>query len=151
MLNMDFKDLKKIVELVSDHDLSEITVEQKGIKLTVKRGGSLPAVYTGPAPSGIPHHAPALSPAPTPKVDDDAGLESIFSPMVGTFYRSPSPETDVFVKVGDVIAPNAVVCIIEAMKVMNEIKAEIRGTIARVLVEDGKPVQYGQPLFELKA
>lgn len=149
---MDLRDLKKIVELVSEHNLNELSIEQKGIKLAIKRGISAPVVvHSAPVAHAHAPTSPSAAAAPAAKKDEDAGLEAIISPMVGTFYRSASPEAEPFVKVGDTVGPETVVCIIEAMKVMNEIKAEVRGTVVRVLAEDGKPVQYGQALFELKA
>jgi acetyl-CoA carboxylase biotin carboxyl carrier protein len=149
---MDLKDLKKIVELVSEHNLNELSIEQKGIKLSIKRGGGAAMMVQGPAPVMLhaPAHAtPATGTAPAAK-DEDAGLESIVSPMVGTFYRSPSPEADMFVKVGDRVGPDSVVCIIEAMKVMNEIKAEKSGVVKKICVENADSVEYGQALFKIE-
>jgi len=109
------------------------------------------ALSAAPAPALAPAAAPSIAtPAAAPVAAAPAG-PTINSPMVGTFYRSSAPGEKSFANIGDSVDENTTVCIIEAMKVMNEIKAEIRGTVARVLVEDGKPVQYGQPLFELKA
>ncbi len=150
---MDLKDLKKIVELVSDHNLNELSIEQKGIKLTIKRGGTAPVVMQSAAPIAMHAAAPVASvgaPA-APAKDEDAGLETIVSPMVGTFYRSPSPEADLFVKVGDRVGPETVVCIIEAMKVMNEIKAEKAGVIKKICVENADSVEYGQVLFKIES
>jgi acetyl-CoA carboxylase biotin carboxyl carrier protein len=149
---MDLRDLKKIVELVSEHNLNELSIEQKGIKLAIKRGISAPVVVhstpvahaTAPAAAGAPSAAPAV------KKDEDAGLEAIVSPMVGTFYRSASPEAEPFVKVGDTVGPETVVCIIEAMKVMNEIKAEKSGVIRKLCVENTESVEYGQALFKIE-
>ena len=106
-----------------------------------------PAPVAAPVASAAPAPAtPAAAPAATPVVE---GPE-VKSPMIGTFYRKPSPDADSYVEVGSVVEPDTVVCIIEAMKVMNEIKAEVKGTIAEVLVEDGKPVEYGQALFRIE-
>jgi acetyl-CoA carboxylase biotin carboxyl carrier protein len=140
-------------------DLSEFEIQDQEFKLRIKRdlpgrapapGQTAPAapVYAAPAPAAPPA-APSAPAAPAAAVVDPS-IKTINSPMVGTFYATPSPENPPFVAVGSPIKVDSVVCIIEAMKVMNEIKAETSGTIARVLVEDGKPVQYGQPLFELK-
>lgn len=150
---MDLKDLKKIVELVSEHNLNELSIEQKGIKLSIKRGGTAPVVVQGPAPVAIhaPAHLPAAAAPAAAAKDEDAGLETIVSPMVGTFYRSPSPEADMFVKVGDRVGPDTVVCIIEAMKVMNEIKAEKAGVIKKICVENADSVEYGQVLFKIES
>jgi acetyl-CoA carboxylase biotin carboxyl carrier protein len=150
---MDLRDLKKIVELVSEHNLNELTVEQKGIKLCVKRGLSAPAAPVAVAAPIAHAPAPAAAPAaaaPAARKDEDAGLVAIVSPIVGTFYRSPSPDAESFVKVGDTVGPDTVVCIIEAMKVMNEIKAEKAGVIRRICVENTESVEYGQALFKIE-
>ena len=148
---MDLRDLKKIVELVSEHNLNELSIEQKGIKLAIKRGISAPVVvHSAPVAHAHAPVAPAASGAPAAKKDEDAGLEAIISPMVGTFYRSASPESEPFVKVGDTVGPESVVCIIEAMKVMNEIKAEKSGVIRKLCVENTESVEYGQALFKIE-
>ena len=163
---LDLKQIKQIVALMAENDLSYFHFENQGSKVELRRGSDfqaakellkhLPvasaaapapvAVAASPAPSG-PAPAAPLSAAPAAEPSGP----TINSPMVGTFYRSAAPGEKAFANIGDSVDENSNVCIIEAMKVMNEIKAEMRGTIARVLVEDGKPVQYGQPLFELKA
>lgn len=153
---MDFKDIKKIVELMDQHGLSQFKLEQDETKLELKKGGdvdisavqqllaSAPAHQAAPA-AAAPAAAPAADPGGLP-----AGVEEITSPMVGTFYTSPSPDSDTFVKVGDKVSADSTVCIIEAMKVMNEIKAEIDGEIVEVLVENGNAVQFGEPLFHVR-
>ena len=169
---LDLKQIRQIVSLMAENDLSYFHFEQDGAKLELRRGSDFDAakdllkampvpVASAPAaasPAPIAAHAPAAAPAPIAvapssaldtSASDPAG-PTINSPMVGTFYRSPGPGEASFIKVGDSVDENTTVCIIEAMKVMNEIKAEARGTVTRVLAEDGKPVQYGQPLFELK-
>jgi acetyl-CoA carboxylase biotin carboxyl carrier protein len=163
----DLKQIREIVGLMAENDLTYFHSEQKGSKLELRRGSdlntvkellqSMPVAAHAPvsaAPAAVAHApvsaaAPVAAPA-APIANDPVG-PTINSPMVGTFYRSAAPGEKSFANIGDVVDENSNVCIIEAMKVMNEIKAEARGTIARVLVEDGKPVQYGQPLFELKA
>jgi acetyl-CoA carboxylase biotin carboxyl carrier protein len=161
---LDLKQIKNIVALMAENDLSYFHFENQGSKLELRRGSDfdtvqkllrhLPAaapapIYSAPAPvTASPSAAPAAAPA---AVDGAPAGPTINSPMVGTFYRSAAPGEQSFANIGDSVDENTTVCIIEAMKVMNEIKAEMRGTIARILVEDGKPVQYGQPLFELKA
>ncbi len=162
---MDIKDIKGIVDLMKKNAVSEFEMEEGDFKIKLKResGGKLrkgetvmvqeapvamptavvPVVPAAPAPAPTSAQAvPAAAPAPE-------GPE-VKSPMIGTFYRKPSPDADAFVEVGAVVEPDSVVCIIEAMKVMNEIKAEVKGTIAEVLVEDGKPVEYGQALFRIE-
>ncbi len=158
---VDLKEITQIVDLMEKKGLSVFHFERGGMVLKLKRGSDLDAVHelmsrmpaaaTAPAAvvqaTGPTAPTPALSPASA--ASEPMG-PTINSPMVGTFYRSAGQGEKVFVNVGDVVGENSVTCIIEAMKVMNEIKAEATGTIARILVEDGKPVQYGQPLFELK-
>jgi acetyl-CoA carboxylase biotin carboxyl carrier protein len=159
----DLKQIREIVGMMAENDLTYFHSEQRGAKLELRRGSDLSALKdllkNLPLASAAPvamQAAPApvaAAPAPTspaPAASEPMG-PTINSPMVGTFYRSAAPGERSFVNIGDSVDENSNVCIIEAMKVMNEIKAEARGTIARILVEDGKPVQYGQPLFELKA
>ena len=159
---MEIQLIRKLVRLMTGGDLSELEVEDKesGLRVHLKRGGdtasTAPLVNvmqggaTGApaAPAGAP--LPALSAASAESPDLSAGIP-FTSPLVGTFYRSPSPDTDSFVEVGSKVSPDTVVCIVEAMKVMNEIKAETRGEIIEVLVENGEPVEFGQPLFLLKS
>ena len=161
---LDLQEIRQIVDLMAQNELSYFNLEVGSFKIKLRRGSDLEAardllsampVATAVAPSAAPAPAPAPAPPengngprdPAPAVSSAA---TINSPMVGTFYRSSTPGEKAFINVGDTVDEGTTVCIIEAMKVMNEIKAEARGTIARVLAEDGKPVQYGQPLFELK-
>ena len=141
-------------------ELSEFEFEEEGFKIKIKRGASgLPVVSSAPvashtyvAPSAehaAPKPAPAAAAAPAAG-GDEAGFAYVKSPMVGTFYRSPSPENPAFVDVNAKVEEKTVVCIIEAMKIMNEIQAEAKGTIVEVLVENGQPVEYGQRLFKVK-
>ncbi len=167
---LDLKEIRQIVDLMSKNDLSFFHLEHGSFKIKLRRGADIEAakailaaipmqsapaaVYSAPpaAPLAGPAAAapaPAAAPAAAAAPETPIG-PTINSPMVGTFYRSPTPTDKSFVNVGDHVDENTVVCIIEAMKVMNEIKAETSGTIARILVENSKPVQYGQPLFELK-
>jgi len=143
-------------------ELSEFAVEEEGFKLKIRRGtNGLPLVSASPkgsTPPFIPESnsvPPIPTPAPIqisgqPVATEEPGIVYIKSPMVGTFYRSPSPESKAFVDVGAKIEENTLVCIIEAMKIMNEIQAEIKGTVVEILVENGQPVEYGQRLFKLK-
>jgi len=161
---LDLKQIKQIVALMTENDLTHFNYETDASKIELRRGSDFQAAkellkhlpmgnsapaqvtYAAAAPAGT---APAAA-APAAAAATPVG-PTINSPMVGTFYRSATPGDKPIAGIGDSVDENSNVCIIEAMKVMNEIKAEVRGTIARVLVEDGKPVQYGQPLFELKA
>jgi len=159
---LDLKQIRQIVALMAENNLTHFNFEREGSKIELRRGSDLEAArqllacLPAAAPAqmvAMPAAAPAAAPvaaAPAAAASDPVG-PTVNSPMVGTFYRSAAPGEKSFINVGDSVDENTTVCIIEAMKVMNEIKAEARGTIARVLVEDGKPVQYGQPLFELKA
>lgn len=163
--NLDLKQIKQIVTLMAENDLTYFHFENEYSTVELRRGSDLdaakellrhlpmasaaPAALAAAAPAAQP--ASAAAPAPAAASPSPVSGPTINSPMVGTFYRSSGPGEKPFASIGDSVDENSNVCIIEAMKVMNEIKAEARGTIARVLVEDGKPVQYGQPLFELKA
>lgn len=140
------------------NDLSVFKMEKEGFKITLKKGTDFQPVISSPAPvtyvSGpapaAATPAPAASAASAPAAGGAGDLREITSPMVGTFYAAPSPEVAPFVTVGQEVNEDTVVCIIEAMKVMNEIKAECRGVIAEVVAENGKPVQFGEVLFRLK-
>ena len=136
------------------NDLSVFKMEKEGFKITLKKGTDFQPVITTTAP--VAYQAPVaaagtVSSAETPAASKEtSNLRDIVSPMVGTFYASPSPEAGSFVTVGQEITEDTVVCIVEAMKVMNEIKAEVRGVIAEVVAENGKPVQYDQVLFRVR-
>ena len=137
------------------NDLSVFKMEKEGFKITLKKGTDFQPVITASAPVATPAPAPAaenVSPpgATVPPPRETEKFQEITSPMVGTFYGSPSPELPPFVTPGQEIAEDTVVCIIEAMKVMNEIKAECRGVLAEVVAESGKPVQFGQVMFKVK-
>jgi acetyl-CoA carboxylase biotin carboxyl carrier protein len=141
---MNIKKIKELVDLMNDNNLTEVEVEQEGmkIKLSKKAGGVVEQVIT-------PVARPAEQPAEKPAKPVEAGkaLSEIKSPMVGTFYRAPSPDVDPYVQEGDVVHKGDVVCIIEAMKLMNEVKSDINGKIVEIPVENAEPVEYGQALF----
>jgi acetyl-CoA carboxylase biotin carboxyl carrier protein len=158
---LDLKEIRQIVDLMAKNDLSYFHLKHGSFKVELRRGTDVEAAkdllskMPASGPTMTTMAAPAVAPPASPITPLATAAEqshgpTINSPMVGTFYRSAAPGEEMFVKVGDTVDENTVVCIIEAMKVMNEIKAETRGTVARILVDDGKPVQYGQPLFELK-
>ena len=154
---MELKDIKELIALMKKNDLSEFKMEKDGFKISLKKGVDFSAMPTAPTPQPMTYApAPAVSaaaPAPDPQAapaKDSTPTREIVSPMVGTYYSAGSPDSPPFVEVGQEVTEETVVCIIEAMKVMNEIKAEMRGTIAEVLVENGKSVQFGQALFRLK-
>ncbi|ACL69382.1 biotin carboxyl carrier protein [Halothermothrix orenii H 168] len=150
---MDLDKIKTLIEMIEETDITEINLEEEGKKIKIKRGlqvedlGSFPPV--GVTPSGqLPHQVEAGTKKETREKDqDESNIDEIVAPMVGTFYRAPAPDADPFVEVGDVVKPGDTLCIIEAMKLMNEIEAEKKGRIVDILVENGKPVEYGQPLF----
>lgn len=152
---MDLKAIKQVVELMKRSELSEFELEEEGFKLRLTRkGNEAPQVIqavAAPAAQPLASAAPAAAPAATESTPaEDPNLSTITSPMVGTFYSAASPESPSFVKVGQKTDADTVVCIIEAMKVMNEIQAELSGTIVECLVENGQAVEYGQPLFKVK-
>ena len=156
---MDLKQIKQIIDLMKRSELTEFAVEEEGFKLKIRRGATgLPIVSTGPGSNppfafaeAAPVSAPAAAaPAASAPAGDEAGVTYVKSPMVGTFYRAASPESKPFADVGAKVVENSVVCIIEAMKIMNEIQAETKGTVLEVLVENGQPVEYGQKLFKIK-
>jgi acetyl-CoA carboxylase biotin carboxyl carrier protein len=153
---MDFKQIQELIKMVNKSNLSEVTVEEKGFRLTIKQKEdnvtqvmqAAPVYSHSPAPAPAapaPAAAPAAAPAKAePKADN---LLTIKSPMIGTFYRRASPDKPLLAEVGDEVTQGKVVCIIEAMKLFNEIESEIKGKIVKVLVEDSSPVEYDQPLF----
>jgi acetyl-CoA carboxylase biotin carboxyl carrier protein len=152
---VDLKEIKAIIDVMKKNSLSEFELEEKDFKIKLKRpiaGPAIPAVtpLDDPELTAYPQARPAASPAtasPSPSAATDAEVKS---PMIGTLYRAPSPDAANYVEVGTEVGPDTVVCIIEAMKVMNEIKAEARGVITEVLAENGKPVEFGQPLFKYR-
>ncbi len=149
----DIKEIKAIIDLMEKHDLAVFEIEREGFRLKLQKGPSVQSpAAASPAVAG-PAEAAATAPEtapPTHKAIETVPLKEIVSPMVGTFYRSASPDGAPFVDVGKSVTEDTVVCIIEAMKVMNEIKAETSGVIAEVAVENGKPVQFGQVLFRIR-
>ena len=150
---MELKDIKELIALFRKNDLSEFSLEEESFKISLKRAADeVPVLTHAVAPAYAPQHALPAAPtaAPAPAAAPAELTHDIQSPMVGTFYSAASPDSAPFVTVGQQITPDTVICIIEAMKVMNEIKAETSGVVAEVLAENGKPVQYGQPLFRLR-
>ena len=143
---MDAKDLKKIVQIMNENDLVEVEIEQEGKRLRVRKAeaAGVPQIVAAPA-------APAADAAAAPEETKEAdGLHTIMAPMVGTFYRGPAPDQDAYIEVGQRVSPDTTVCILEAMKVMNEIKADCSGEIVRVSVQNAEAVEYGQALFMVK-
>jgi acetyl-CoA carboxylase biotin carboxyl carrier protein len=148
---LDLKDIKAVIDLMKKNDLSVFEMEKDGFRLKLQKGAGEQTVFTQPAsPAPAPSAAAETTSAPAPAAEKSNALKDILSPMVGTFYRAGSPEAPAFVDVGKEVSEETLVCIIEAMKVMNEIKAETKGVIAEIVAENGKPVQFGQVLFRVK-
>jgi acetyl-CoA carboxylase biotin carboxyl carrier protein len=166
---LDLKQIKQIIDLMKRSELTEFAVEEEGFKLKIRRGtNGIPVVTTGrgsnppfpveqsggqttPASGGNSTPPTPLSgAAPASPAAEESGISYIKSPMVGTFYRAASPESKPFAEAGTKVVENSIVCIIEAMKIMNEIQAELKGTVVEALVENGQPVEYGQRLFKIK-
>lgn len=150
----DLARIRQLVRLMRENDLSEIDLRLQASRLRLRRGAEN-AIYTSVTPPPMPAAAAAPAPASpkeaeAPKAIETSSLLTITSPIVGTFYRSSSPEADPFVAIGAKVTEDSVVCIIEAMKVFNEIPAKVNGTIREVLLENGAPVEYGQPLFRVE-
>ena len=152
---MDLKDIKAIIDLMKKNSVSEFELEKQDFKIRLKRGMSggsqtddsgQQIISYAPMPVAL-SAATSSSAAPAAPVSNDADIKS---PMIGTFYRTPSPDSAAYVEIGTEVNPDTVVCIIEAMKVMNEIKAEAKGVITQVLIENAKPVEFGQPLFKIR-
>lgn len=153
---MDLKDIKAIIDLMKKNSVSEFELEKQDFKIRLKRtGNGAPQVRDYEDAPVMAYAAPIAIPPPAPPAPA-AGSASVTpeleikSPMIGTFYRAPSPESANYAEIGTEVNPDTVVCIIEAMKVMNEIKAEAKGIVTQVLVENAKPVEFGQPLFKLR-
>jgi acetyl-CoA carboxylase biotin carboxyl carrier protein len=155
---MELKDIQNLIKFVAKSGASEVKLEMEDVKITIKTGqGKTETTILQQAPMGIPQvpvaatqvqeTAPAPKETKAPAQDDTSKYVEITSPMIGTFYRKPSPDKPVFVEVGDTVTPESVVCIVEAMKLFNEIEAEVSGKIVKILVEDGTPIEFGQPLF----
>lgn len=158
---MNFKEIVELIDKVADRGIASLEIEQAGLKLRIEGKSAGPQVLhsygestaapmqmaAAPAPAAAAH-APAA--APLPEVDAEAGLHIITSPIVGTFYRSPNPESDAFANVGDSVTKGKVLCIIEAMKLMNEIEADVDGVVERIYPQNGQPIEYGEKLFAVK-
>jgi acetyl-CoA carboxylase biotin carboxyl carrier protein len=160
---MDFKQIQELIKLVNASNIGEVTIEQKDFKITVRQKEeqitqmiaapmqspmfSQPQQAYQPIQQQAPSTAPSQAEKPKTETPAPANTVTIKSPMIGTFYRRPSPDKPIFVEVGDDVQPGKVVCIIEAMKLFNEIESEVKGRIVKVLVEDASPVEYDQPLF----
>ncbi len=153
---MDLRKLKTLIDLVSESNVSELEITEADGKVRIVKAGPAPQVMAMPMMQGtqaIPMQAApaaAMASDAAAEVPADENLHTVNSPMVGTFYRASSPETKSFVEVGDEVQEGQAICIIEAMKIMNEIEADKSGTVKKILVENGQPVEYGQPLFVIE-
>ncbi|HLD50009.1 MAG TPA: acetyl-CoA carboxylase biotin carboxyl carrier protein [bacterium] len=154
---MNLKEMKEMLQLMAEHELIELEVEKDGLKIKFKKGGSgqgLHEEYRSAKPvlvpfPGLPESAPASSIPPRP-LEENSNVFTVKSPMVGTFYGSPAPDQPSYTTVGKKIKEGDVLCIVEAMKLMNEIKSEINGTVLEMLVKNGQPVEFDQPLFKIQ-
>lgn len=154
-MSMDIKQIQDLIKFVAKSGVNEVAIEEEDFKITIKTNQA-PTYVTATVPTAAPAPLPVAAPtapapeAPkqtTPKAEDTSNYLTIKSPMIGTFYRSSSPDKPAFVNVGDEITTGKVVCIVEAMKLFNEIESEISGKIVKILVDDAQPVEYDQPLF----
>lgn len=155
---MKIQELRELIAILNDTDIAELSVESNGVKISIKKGAAfiqtaapIAAAVVQPRPQ-----EPAPAAAPPPEANEPStelegeGYVTVQAPMVGTFYRAPAPDADPYVKPGDTVEVGQPLCIIEAMKLMNEIESEVRGRIVKILVENGQPVEYGQPLFVIE-
>ena len=152
---MNLDEIKQLIEFIKEHDLSEFELEQDGVKVRIKSGGNHHVLVAAPVAAAPPVLAPAQTSAPVaattpPAPAEGAELAIVKSPIVGTFYRAAEPDAKAFASVGDVVRKGQVLCIIEAMKLMNEIDSEYDGEITSVYVENGQAVQYGERLFAIR-
>jgi acetyl-CoA carboxylase biotin carboxyl carrier protein len=155
---MDIKEIQELIRFVAKSGVNEVELERDGFKLSIKANAPAPVAQAVAAPMPMQVAAPApvaaapaaaapVAPAAPAAASNESNYLTITSPMIGTFYRTPGPDKDPFVNVGDVVEPGKVVCIVEAMKLFNEIESEVKGRIVKVLVDNASPVEYGQPLF----
>ena len=150
---MDLSELKGIISLMQKSDLTELEIELQDLKLRLARPSSDAPPQVNYASPALPQQPAASQPqmsTPAPVADKDDGTDKFTSPMVGTFYRKPSPDDAAFVEVGDIVKKGDVLCIVEAMKVMNEIQSDVAGEVVDILVEDSTSVEYGQTLFKIR-
>ena len=149
---MNIDEIKELIEILNNTDIAELSVESEGVRISIKKGSAWQAAFTPPPAAALPPQAREETPAPQPAAADDIAEDDdryikVTAPMVGTFYRAPAPDAAPYVSVGDVVEVGQPLCIIEAMKLMNEIESEVRGRIVKILVENEEPVEYGELLF----
>lgn len=155
---MDLNHIKKLIKILEASEVTDLEVEENGVRIKLAKKVRVTQNLTMPQANITPAFVAPQSAAASVSEDKKAaeetahtGLHEIKSPIVGTFYRAPAPDADAYVQVGDSVSVGSVLCIVEAMKLMNEIESDVNGTIVKILVENGKPVEYGQPLFLIKA
>jgi acetyl-CoA carboxylase biotin carboxyl carrier protein len=148
---MDTEEIKELIQLVEDSQINEIEITEGENKVRISKGGiAQPATFLPPAQVPLPQPPPPAAEAPSAAAGEEilaSNLKQIVSPMVGTFYRAPAPDADPFVEVGQAVATGQTVCIVEAMKLLNEISSDFNGVVQKILVENAQPVEFGQPLF----
>ncbi|HNX81901.1 MAG TPA: acetyl-CoA carboxylase biotin carboxyl carrier protein [Candidatus Omnitrophota bacterium] len=146
---MNLKEIKEMITLMNDNGLVELEVEKEGMRIRLKKSAGEMAAVSGPViiERGKAVLPPGIKDVSAPTAEIPSNITEIKSPMVGTFYRAPSPESPAYVEIGQIIEPGQVICIVEAMKLMNEIKAEVKGKIIDILVDNAEPIEFGQPLF----
>jgi acetyl-CoA carboxylase biotin carboxyl carrier protein len=145
---LSFKEIRELIDLVSERGLGALEVEQAGFRVRIEAAR---AAGNGVAPAALTVSAPAEAPAAPPvRIEEEKSVHVITSPIVGTFYRSPSPESDAFAEVGQRVARGKILCIIESMKLMNEIESDVEGEIVEVYPRNGQPVEYGEKLFAIR-
>jgi acetyl-CoA carboxylase biotin carboxyl carrier protein len=149
-MKLDIDKLRSLLSLLADEGVAEFEHESEGVRVKIVRGVAAPAVIQAPAPMMAAAPRAAAAAAATPAAEPETDGTDITSPFVGTFYRSPSPEAPPFVEVGSVVRPGQTLCIIEAMKLMNEIESEFAGTVVEVYAQNGKSVEFGQKLFRIR-
>ena len=150
---IDFEEVRKVIALLEERNLSALELEVEGLKIKISRGWPTPGVAAPVLAAPSPVAAPSLeagAPSAVPGTPEAHDLQIISSPMVGTFYRAPDPTADPFVDIGDSVRKGQTLCIIEAMKLMNEIESDVDGTVVEIFAENAKPVEYGQKLFGVK-
>ena len=149
---MNLKELKELIELIQQSEITELELEKSGVRVRIKKERS--SVPPPPAPDGLPSAPAAPAEAPHPQASTlapvPAGWLTLTAPVVGTFYRSPAPGADPYAEAGSVVKKGQIICVIEAMKLMNEIESEWDGKIVEILVENAQPVEYGEPLFRIE-
>lgn len=152
---MNIKELKELIDLIRNTDISELEIEKGGVKVKLKKGHfpAMPAItrIEAAVPQNIERQVvSAREEKSAASVEEEKGIVTVTSPLVGTFYRAPAPDAKPYVETGDIVKKGQIICLVEAMKLMNEIEADINGKIAAILVENGQPVEFGQPLFKIE-